>query len=148
MIDGDAGLRALGGVNDMRELRKRAAEGNARAGLAIRVFCRSVVKAIAGFIALDGADAIVFTGGIGEHDAATRGEIAGHLRGLGVELDAAANRLGHKAKWQSGSQIASQSVRKISDEDSAVAVYVVPAEEDRMIARHVARMCRAAGQST
>jgi acetate kinase len=144
MIDGDAGLKALGGVNDMRELRKRAAEGNARAGLAIRVFCRSVVKAIAGFVALDGADAIVFTGGIGEHDAATRGEIAGNLRGLGVELDLAANQLEHKATGQS--------VRKISDEDSAVAVYVAPAEEDRMIARHVARMCRAApgieGKST
>ena len=45
------------------------------------------MKAIAGFIALDGPEAIVFTGGIGEHDAATRGEIAGNLRGLGVELD-------------------------------------------------------------
>jgi acetate kinase len=135
MIDGDAGLKALGGVNDMRELRKRAAEGNARAGLAIRVFCRSVVKAMAGFIALDGADAIVFTGGIGEHDAASRGEIAGALNGLGVELDLAANQLEYKATGQS--------VRKISDEDSAVAVYIVPAEEDRMIARHVAQMCRA-----
>ena len=97
MIDGDAGLKALGGVNDMRELRRRAAAGNARARLAIRVFCRSVVKAIAGFIALHGADAIVFTGGIGEHDAASRGEIAGALRGLGVELDGAANQMEHKA---------------------------------------------------
>jgi acetate kinase len=143
MIDGDAGLKALGGVNDMRELRKRASAGNARAGLAIRVFCRSVVKAIAGFIALDGADAIVFTGGIGEHDAATRGEIASNLRGLGVELDAAANQMEHKAAGQS----AGQTVRNISDEDSAVAVYVAPAEEDRMIARHVARICRAAPRS-
>jgi acetate kinase len=139
MIDGDAGLRALGGINDMRELRKRAAAGNERAGLAIRVFCRSVVKAIAGFIALDGADAIVFTGGIGEHDAATRREIAGALNGLGVELDLAANQLEQKA--------AGQSVRKISDEDSPIAVYVAPAEEDRMIARHVASICHAAENS-
>jgi len=139
MIDGDAGLKALGGVNDMRELRRRAAEGNARAGLAIRVFCRTVVKAIAGFIALNGADAIVFTGGIGEHDAATRGEIAGALRGLGVELDLVANQLEHKASGQS--------VRKISDEDSPIAVYIVPAEEDQMIAQHVARMCRASAKN-
>jgi acetate kinase len=132
MIDGDAGLKALGGVNDMRELRKRAAEGNARAGLAIRVFTRGVVKAIAGFIALHGADALVFTGGIGEHDAATRGEIAGGLSGLGVELDLAANELPEKG------------LRKISDEDSPIAVYVAPAEEDRMIARHVAQMCHTA----
>ena len=139
MIDGDAGLKALGGVNDMRELRKRAAAGNERTRLAIRVFCRTVVKAIAGFIALDGADAIVFTGGIGEHDAATRGAIAGGLNGLGVELDRVANQMEQKA--------AGQSVRKISDEDSPIAVYVVPAEEDRMIARHVARMCHAAENS-
>jgi acetate kinase len=134
MIDGDAGLKALGGVNDMRELRKRATQGDARTRLAIRVFCRSVVKAIAGFIALDGADAIVFTGGIGEHDAATRAEIAGGLRGLGVEMDLAANELGQTATGQR--------VRRISDEDSPVAVYVAPAQEDRMIARHVAQMCR------
>jgi acetate kinase len=136
MLDGDAGLKALGGVNDMRELRKRAADGNARAGLAIRVFCRSVVKTIAGFVALHGADALVFTGGIGEHDAATRGEIAGGLRGLGVELEDAANRMESAA--------AGGAVRKISDEDSKVAVYVGPAEEDRMIAQHVAEMCREA----
>jgi acetate kinase len=130
MIDGDAGLKALGGVNDMRELRKRDAAGDARAGLAIRVFCRTLVKTVAGFIALYGADALVFTGGIGEHDAATRGEIAGGLSGLGVELDLAANELPEKG------------LRKIGDEDSQIAVYVVPAEEDRMIARHVAQMCR------
>jgi len=139
MIDGDAGLKALGGINDMRELRKRAAAGNARAGLAIRVFCRSVVKAIAGFVALHGADALVFAGGIGEHDAATRGEIASGLRGLGVELDFAANRLEQKASGQS--------VRKISEEDSRIALYVVPAEEDRMIARHVAQICHVAANS-
>jgi acetate kinase len=143
MIDGDAGLKALGGVNDMRELRKRAAEGNARAGLAIRIFCRSVVKAIAGFIALHEADAIVFTGGIGEHDAATRGEIAGSLSGLGVELNLAANQLERTATGQN----VGMSVRKISDEDSPIAVYVVLAEEDRMIARHVVQMCRKAPSS-
>jgi acetate kinase len=131
MLDGDAGLKALGGVNDMRELRKSAAQGNPRTQLAIRVFCRSVVKAIAGFIALYGADAIVFTGGIGERDAASRGDIAGGLFGLGAELDGAANELPRKG------------LRKISDEDSRIALYVVPAEEDLTIARHVARMCHA-----
>ena len=129
MLDGDAGLKALGGVNDMRELRKSAAQGNQRTQLAIRVFCRSVVKAIAGFIALYGADAIVFTGGIGEHDAASRCEIAGSLRGLGAELESAANELPAKG------------LRKISEEDSPIAQYVVPAKEDLMIARHVAEIC-------
>src|ERR1019366_5144768 len=109
--------------------RKSAAEGNQRTRLAIRVFCRSVIKAIAGFIALYGADAVVFAGGIGEHDAASRGEIAGGLAGIGVELDGVANQLQSK---QTG-----QMVRKVSDEDSPAAVYVAPAQEDLMIAWHV-----------
>ena len=134
MLDGDAGLKALGGVNDMRELRKSAAQGNQRTQLAIRVFCRSVVKAVAGFIALYGADAIVFTGGIGEHDAASRGEIAGNLSGLGAELEFAANESPAKG------------LRKISQEDSRIALYVLPAEEDLMIARHVADMCHVSHQ--
>ena len=130
MVNHEAGLKALGGVNDMRALREAAAT-DPRAGLAIRVFCRSVAKAIAGFMAmLGGADALVVTGGIGEHDAASREEIAGGVSALGVEIDYTANR------------IEGQGVRKISGAGSGVAVYVAPAEEDLMIARHVARMWR------
>jgi acetate kinase len=140
MIDGDAGLKALGGVNDMRELRKRAAEGNARAQLAIRVFTRTLVKTVAGLAALHSPTAVVFTGGIGEHDALTRRAIAVGLWAFGAEMEHAANELPAKG------------LRKISEEDSRLALYVVPAEEDRMIARHVAQMCRAAvsgaGEST
>jgi acetate kinase len=135
MLDGDAGLKALGGVNDMRELRKRVAEGNARAGLAIRVFCRTLVKTVAGLAALHNPTALVFTGGIGEHDALTRSAIAVGLWAFGAEMEDAANELPAKG------------LRKISEEGSRIALYVVPAEEDRMIARHVARMCRAAANS-
>jgi acetate kinase len=138
LLNHEAGLKALGGINDMRELRQSAAAGDQPARLAIRVFCRSVVKAIAGFIALYGADALVFTGGIGEHDADSRAEIAAGLNGLGVELDDEANRLQRK---DSG-PFEAQTVRRISGENSAVTVYVVPAEEDLMIARYVARMCQ------
>jgi acetate kinase len=135
MLNRHSGIKVLGGVNDMRELRKREAAGDAQARLAIRIFSNSVVKAIAGFVALHGADALVFTGGIGEHDAASRAEIAGGLAGLGVELDDAANRLEQVGAGGSA-------VQRISDEDSPVAVYVAPAEEDLMIARHVAEMCQ------
>jgi acetate kinase len=138
MLNHESGLKALGGINDMRELRKSAAAGEQPARLAMRVFVRSVVKAIAGYIALYGADAIVFTGGIGEHDADSREEIATALAGLGVALDADANRLQRK---DSGQDAAGQ-VRRVSREDSPIAVYVVPAEEDLMIARYVARMCQ------
>jgi acetate kinase len=137
LLNHDAGLKALGGINDMRELRKCAAAGDQAARLAIRLFCRSVAKAIAGFIGLYGADAIVFTGGIGEHDMDSREEIAAALSGLGVRLDLEANRLQRK---DSG-QFDVERVFKISREDSQITVYVVPAEEDMMIARHVARMC-------
>jgi acetate kinase len=135
MIDGDAGLKALGGVNDMRELRRRATAGDARTQLAIRVFCRTLVKTVAGLAALHNPTAVVFTGGIGEHDALTRRAIAVGLWAFGAEMEDAANELPAKG------------LRKISEEDSRIALYVVPAEEDRMIARHVARMCRAAANS-
>ena len=137
LLNHDAGLKALGGINDMRELRTRAAAGDEPARLAIRVFCRSVVKAIAGFMALYGADALVFTGGIGEHDVDSRAEIAAGLSGLGVVLDTEANRLQRKEPGP----FEAETVRRISSENSAIAVYVVPAEEDLMIARYVARMC-------
>jgi acetate kinase len=135
MLDGDAGLKALGGVNDMRELRRRATAGDARTQLAIRVFCRTLVKTVAGLAALHNPTAVVFTGGIGEHDALTRRAIAVGLWAFGAEMEDAANELPAKG------------LRKISEEDSRIALYVVPAEEDRMIARHVARMCRAAANS-
>ncbi|HEX9198619.1 MAG TPA: acetate kinase [Acidobacteriaceae bacterium] len=138
MLNHESGLKALGGVNDMRELRKSAAQGDQRAELATRIFCRGLVRAMAGLIALHGADAIVFTGGIGEHDAVSRVEIASGLARLGVDLDRGANQLERKELGRAGGQ----TVHKISDEDSPVAVYVAPAEEDLMIARHVARMCR------
>jgi len=136
MLNHESGLEALGGINDMRELRQSAAAGEQAARLAIRVFCRSVVKAIAGSIALYGADALVFTGGIGEHDVDSRAEIATALGGLGVALDLDANRLPRKDSGED------QTVRKVSSENSPIAVYVVPAEEDLMIARYVARMCQ------
>jgi acetate kinase len=135
MIDGDAGLKALGGVNDMRELRKRVSAGDARAGLAIRAFCRTLVKTVAGLAALHNPTAVVFTGGIGEHDALTRRAIAVGLWAFGAEMEDAANELPAKG------------LRKISEEDSRIALYVVPAEEDRMIARHVARMCSESARS-
>src|ERR1035438_5084894 len=138
LLNHESGLKALGGINDMRELRQSAATGDQPARLAIRIFCRSVVKAIAGFIALYGADALVFTGGIGEHDVESRAEIAAALSGLGVVLDLDANRLQHK----DSDQDEDQTVRRVSDENSPITVYVVPAEEDLMIARYIARMCQ------
>jgi len=129
----------------MRELRQSAAAGDQATQLAIRVFCRSVAKAIAGFVALYGADAIVFTGGIGEHDADSREQISTALLGLGVRLDIVANLDANldanRLQCNDSGQFRVDTVRRISTEESPIAVYVVPAEEDLMIARQVARMC-------
>jgi acetate kinase len=128
MLNYDAGLKALGGVNDVRAL--RAAEKQDRgARLALTVFVRSLVKTIAGLAALHCPSVVVFTGGIGEHDARTRGAVAGGLWAFGAELNGAAN------------EIVANGMRRISDEESRLALYVVPAEEDRMIAQHVVQIC-------
>jgi acetate kinase len=130
MLNRDAGLRGLGGANDMRELRARAGAGAAGALLAVAVFCRSVVKMIAGYVALYGADALVFTGGIGEHDPVSRTEIVRGLSAFGILLDEAANAAPR-----------SERLNKVSRPESRIAVYVAEAEEDLIIARHVAGMC-------
>lgn len=127
MVNHAAGMVALSGMpNDMRAVRAAAAKGDKRALLAIEVFTRSVRKAIGGFAWLmGGVDAIVFAGGIGEHDVASRVEILEGLEKLGVVLDGASNKAN------------GDGVRRVSAASSQVAVYVVPAEEDRMIALHV-----------
>lgn len=129
MLNRHSGIKVLGGVNDMRELRARCTEGDERARLAVQIFTTSVARAMAGLAALHQPEAVVFTGGIGEHDAATRLEIARGLWAYGAEIERAAN------------EFSGTGLRRISEEDSRVALYVVPAQEDLMIARHVARMC-------
>jgi acetate kinase len=95
------------------------------------VFTRSVKKAIGGFVALmGGLDALIFSGGIGEHDAQSRAEIAGGLAGIGISIDSALN-------------VASESgLRRISASESGTVIFVVPSQEDLMIASHVDRMSR------
>jgi acetate kinase len=130
MVNHAAGMVALSGLkNDMKTVREAAAAGDARAVLAIEVFTRSVRKAIGGYVWLmGGVDAIVFAGGIGEHDVATRKQILEGLDEMGIALDESPD----KAKGDG--------VRSISTKESRIAVFVVPSEEDQMIAVHVLEM--------
>ncbi len=91
MVDRRSGLLGISGVSgDLRKLHAAAAT-NADAALAIAVFCRSVAKQIAAMmVSLDGAEMIVFTGGIGENDAAVRSRICADLGWAGVPMDHAA----------------------------------------------------------
>jgi acetate kinase len=118
-----------GKTGDVKTVREAAATGDAMAVLAMKIFTRSVIKAIGGFCwLLGGVDAIVFTGGIGEHDEMTRADILANLQDLGVAIDVRPNR----AK--------SPALRQIGTATSNTTVYVVPSQEDRMIAVHVQRM--------
>ncbi len=132
MLNHQAGMVALSGLpNDMRAVRKASAAGNNDAGLAIEIFTRSVRKAIGAYVwLLGGLDALVFTGGIGEHDVQSRAEILRELESCGAVLDAAANAAG------------GDGLRRVSAPGSKLAVWVVPAREDRMIATHVRQMER------
>jgi len=127
-----SGMVALSGMaNDVKAVRKAAADGNAQAALALKIFTRSVTKAIGGFCwLLGGLDAVVFAGGIGEHDAVTRAEVLEGLQSLGISINFALN-----AESQHG-------LRRISASDSKTEVFVVPAQEDLMIAVHLDRMAR------
>ncbi len=116
---GLAGISRLG--SDMRVLHE-AASTNADARLAIEMFCYSVRKQVAGMIAaLDGADALVFTGGIGENDAEARAAICAGLGWIGVGLDAARNRSASDPIHASASRCA---------------VQVLASQENEQIARH------------
>jgi acetate kinase len=130
MLNHDAGMVALSGMpNDMKAVREAAAKGDARAILAAEIFTRSVKKALGGFIALmGGIDAVVFAGGIGEHDARSRAEVVAGMQSLGISINSVLN------------EAASDAVRVVSASDSITKVLVVPTKEDWMIAMHVRGM--------
>ena len=129
-LNHDAGMVALTDLkNDMQVIRKAAADGNHAAVLALKVFTRSVRKAIGSFAWLmGGLDAVVFTGGIGEHDAATRAEV---LAGSEVLINRSLN------------DARGTGVRRIDASDSRTAVFAVTAQEDLVIALHVQRVVQA-----
>jgi acetate kinase len=132
MLNHASGTAAISGMaNNMEAVRAAANAGNPAALLAEKIFSRGIAKAIGAFCWLmGGLDAIAFSGGIGEHDAAARAEILGGLEALGVRIDSASNLA------------PANGLRRISASKSKSVIYAVPAQEERMIARHVNRMYR------
>jgi acetate kinase len=122
LVDRRSGLLGISGVaSDMRQIHN-AASTNVDARLAIAMFCYSVRKQVAAMIAvLDGVDLLVFTGGIGENDAAARAEICSGLSWLGLSLDEDRNQCANNP---------------INGPESRCAVQVLPSEEDEQIAHH------------
>ena len=130
MLNVDSGLQGLSGVsNDMRTVSGAAADGNARAQLALDVFVHRLSKAIAGLVVgLQRIDALVFTGGIGENSALVRSLVLSRLGFLGLAEDADANAAHGR-----------QTGGRISPAGPVVAL-VVPTDEELLIARDTARV--------
>ncbi|WGD31620.1 acetate/propionate family kinase [Ancylobacter sp. WKF20] len=120
----DSGLKGLSGISsDMRELISSDAP---EAALAVDYFCLKVAQAVAQFIVtLGGLDALVFTAGIGERSAPVRARIAERLAFLGLELDADAN---------------ARNALRIHAPGSSLRAFVIPTDEEGMIARHTLRL--------
>jgi acetate kinase len=130
LVNREAGLLALSGTtSDMQRLLGARAQ-DPRAALAIDVFCYQARKWVGALAAaLGGIDALVFTGGIGEHAPEIRRDICQGLEHLGVALDDARNASGAEA---------------IRADGARVAAYVVRTDEERMVARHTRRVLRVA----
>jgi len=133
LLNKQSGLLGLSGLtNDMRELMAEVRENNdRRAKLAVQVFAYRIRKYIGAYLAaMGGADALVFTGGIGENSAEVRSMICEGLEWMGLVLDPEANA--SRVRGGEGS---------IHKEGSRLGAYVVPTDEELLIARDTYRCC-------
>lgn len=127
-LNKESGLLALAGVNDARTVIERHREGDERARLALDVMVHRLVKYVGAYAAeLGRLDAIVLTGGIGEHAAVVRAMLAERLGLFGVVLDDDANERGSGERF-------------ITTRDSATAMLVVPTNEELEIATQAASL--------
>lgn len=132
LLNKQSGLLGISGLtNDMRELLAEAEEhDDRRARLAVEIFCYRARKYVGAYLAaMNGADALLFTGGIGENAAVIRARICEGLGWLGVELDAARN-----------DATVGGTEGLISTASSRVEVWVVPTDEELLIARDTVRV--------
>ena len=129
-LEKKSGLLGVSGVaRDLRDVQAAARGGNQRAALAIDIFAHRARKYVGAFLAeLGTCDAVVFTGGIGENAASMRDRIIGGLAPLGIDLD-------HKLNDNCGKEPS-----RISTETSRTAVWVIPTNEELMIARDTAQL--------
>ena len=132
LLNKQSGLLGISGLtSDMRELLAEAEENDdRRAWLAIEMFCYRIRKYIGAYLAaLDGADAIVFTGGIGENSPQIRAKVLGELGWTGVDFDPVANR-----------EMVAGRTGRITAEGSRLAAWVIPTDEEVLIARDTFRL--------
>lgn len=128
-----SGMLGISGVSsDFRDLSAAAADGSKRAALALDVFAYRVKKYIGAYAAaLDGVDAIVFTAGVGENDRGMRARILEGLDYLGVDVD-----FEYNSSCPRGEEVV------ISKPNSRVKVFVIPTDEELMIARDAEKLAK------
>jgi acetate kinase len=133
LLNKHSGMKGLAGSNDLREVHAKADAGDADAAEALEVFCYRIRCTVGAYAAaLGGMDAVVFTAGIGENDADVRARVCAGLAGLGVALDGDRNAARSRA------------ARTVSADGSAVAVLVVPTDEELEIAEQALAVVREA----
>lgn len=127
ILNHKSGLLGISGVSsDMRDIRESK---DKRAKLADDVFVNRVVRYVGSYVAeMGGADAVVFTAGIGEHDDEVREGVMKALSFMGVDFDEAANKAGDEGF--------------ITKEDSKLAALIIPTDEELMIERDVVRLAK------
>jgi acetate kinase len=136
LLNKQSGLLGLSGLtNDMRDLLEEEREHeDRRARLAIDIFCVRVKEYVGAYLArMNGADALVFTGGIGENSPDIRRRVCEGLDFLGIALDDARN-----------AALAPGQEADVSSDASRVKIYVIPTNEELLIARDTVRCVRGA----
>lgn len=136
MLNKQSGLLGLSGLtNDMRELLEEEREnGDRRARLAVDIFCARARKYVGAYLAaMGGADAVVFTGGIGENSAEVRARLCKGLDWLGLTLDAARNKATVGGKEG-----------RISADGARLSAWVIPTNEELLVARDTVRTVKGA----
>ncbi|MBZ4663801.1 MAG: acetate kinase [Caloramator sp.] len=126
-----SGVLGISGVSsDFRDIENAAFDGNERAQLALDVFHYKVKKYIGAYTAaMGGLDVLVFTAGLGENSPETRFEVCKNMEYLGIKVDAEKNKVRGR-------------IQEISTEDSKVKVFVIPTNEELMIARDTVEIVR------
>jgi acetate kinase len=124
ILNKESGVLGISGISsDFRDIENAESEGNERAAIALDTFAYRVAKTIGEYVStMKGVDAIVFTAGLGENAAITRQVVCDYLRYLGIRLDSYKNSLRGKAV-------------EITTKQSRVQVFVIPTNEELMIAR-------------
>ncbi len=136
LLNHQSGLRGLFDArsSDVRDIISAAADGDTRAELALEIFCYRIAKYIGAYsAALEGLDAIAFSGGIGEHSPLLRARVCQRLRFLGLALDEKRN-----ASADGRTEAA------LHTESSVVQAWLIPANENLQIAREVQHFLRTA----